>query len=349
MKSADFIKNHNQSSPDFTLSLYKTEADFAKLAEISMAQATLPWAFPGLTTEEFHQNFKNLINCDLTRDLLIVEEGNHPVAYFRVSWQDTAAVPERLFSVGGRMNPSIYGKGVHELMLNWAFVRIHELSLEHPTDRLIMVNHQVNQRDLAQLAVVKSMGFTPRHHYFEMRRDLENIPSYSLPEGLTVRPAFQHEYQHVFNQGIDAFRDHYGFAESWANYQEWLEEPQFQPWLWQLAWHGNENIGQVLNYIEHGENERTNHLRGYTENISVIRKWRSKGIAKALVCRSMEMFKALGMKEVALFVDASSPTGALHLYENLGYQVFKTMVDYVKPLQDESFTSECAACQPDTK
>ena len=39
-----------------------------------MAQATLPWAFPGLTTEEFHQNFKNLINCDLTRDLLIVEE-----------------------------------------------------------------------------------------------------------------------------------------------------------------------------------------------------------------------------------------------------------------------------------
>ena len=232
-------------------------------------------------------------------------------------------------------------------MLNWAFVRIHELSLEHPTDRLIMVNHQVNQRDLAQLAVVKSMGFTPAIIILKCGGILRTS-SYSLPEGVTCGRLFNMN-QHVFNQGIDAFRDHYGFAESWANYQEWLEEPQFQPWLWQLAWHGNENIGQVLNYIEHGENERTNHLRGYTENISVIRKWRSKGIAKALVCRSMEMFKALGMKEVALFVDASSPTGALHLYENLGYQVFKTMVDYVKPLQDESFTSECAACQPDTK
>jgi ribosomal protein S18 acetylase RimI-like enzyme len=88
-----------------------------------------------------------------------------------------------------------------------------------------------------------------------------------------------------------------------------------------------------MNYIDHNENDHKKHLRGYTESISVGRKWRGTGIAKALICRSMEMFKTLGMQEVALGVDALNLTGALQLYQGLGYVTHKTLVEYTKPLK----------------
>ena len=46
----------------------------------------------------------------------------------------------------------------------------------------------------------------------------------------------------------------------------------------------------------------------------------------------MQMHKALGMTEVALSVDTHNPTGALQLYQSLGYQAYKTMITYRKRL-----------------
>ena len=166
-----------------------------------------------------------------------------------------------------------------------------------------------------------------------MKRPLDNLPNHSLPAGITIHPAYPSKYPQIYEAYIDAFRDHYGFSEDWINIEHWMNDPQFQPWLWQIAWAGDEVAGSVMSYIDHDENERKKHLRGYTENISVGRKWRGTGIAKVLICRSMEMFKTLGMQEVALGVDALNPTGALKLYAGLGYVSYKILVEYTKPLK----------------
>jgi len=42
---------------------------------------------------------------------------------------------------------------------------------------------------------------------------------------------------------------------------------------------------------------------------------------------------AAGMDEAALGVDAENPTGALHVYENLGFRRTRTGVQYRKPMR----------------
>ncbi|MCJ7470286.1 GNAT family N-acetyltransferase, partial [Candidatus Bathyarchaeota archaeon] len=72
--------------------------------------------------------------------------------------------------------------------------------------------------------------------------------------------------------------------------------------------------------------------RGHVELISVQRPWRGKGIAKALIARSLKLLKERGMTEAALGVDAENPSGALNLYQKMGFQIEKRIVFYRKPI-----------------
>jgi ribosomal protein S18 acetylase RimI-like enzyme len=89
----------------------------------------------------------------------------------------------------------------------------------------------------------------------------------------------------------------------------------------------------VQNYIDAEQNAKFNRKRGYTENIAVRRPYRKQGLASALIARSLKMLKELGMEEAALGVDAENLSGALRLYENLGFRTVKRSTDYRKPLR----------------
>ncbi len=91
-------------------------------------------------------------------------------------------------------------------------------------------------------------------------------------------------------------------------------------------------MGSVQNYLSLEENELEKRQRGYTEAISVLREYRGRGIASALICRSMAMFKMLNMDEVALTADTQNPTGAMRLYTALGYRPYLTYLEFQKPI-----------------
>lgn len=88
----------------------------------------------------------------------------------------------------------------------------------------------------------------------------------------------------------------------------------------------------VLNELNEQENEEYKRKRGYTEIICVCRPWRGRGLAKSLISSSLQMWKERGMSEAAHGVDAENETGALQLYESLGYKVNKTFTTYRKAL-----------------
>lgn len=102
--------------------------------------------------------------------------------------------------------------------------------------------------------------------------------------------------------------------------------------LWQVAWDGGEPVGQVDNFIDVLENEKTGKLRGYTEGISVLKPYRGKGLARALISRSLRMLRAMNLQEAALTVDAGNASGALKLYESMGYRTYRTMVEWHKAM-----------------
>jgi GNAT superfamily N-acetyltransferase len=166
-----------------------------------------------------------------------------------------------------------------------------------------------------------------------MSRDLEEIPIAELPEGIKARPVKKGEERKIWEAANEAFRDHWGYAQpNDEHYTAYASSKYFQPELWQVAWDGEEVVASVMNFIDHDYNQKFNCQRGWTEDISTRKPWRHRGIAKALIVRSMHMHKALGMTEVALNVDTHNPTGALQLYQHLGYKKDKTFSTYRKPL-----------------
>lgn len=53
---------------------------------------------------------------------------------------------------------------------------------------------------------------------------------------------------------------------------------------------------------------------------------------RALIARSLSQLRELGMTEPSLTVDTENPSGALRLYEGLGYRPVKRGSVYRKPL-----------------
>jgi len=123
-------------------------------------------------------------------------------------------------------------------------------------------------------------------------------------------------------------------AEDWLEekYPAWLADPAHTPHLWQVAWDGDELTGMVLNRVDAKENEELGRKRGVTEHIYVRPQWRQRGLASALIARSLQILKEQGMQEAELGVDSENESAAFSLYQRIGYKTFSIDTWYRKPM-----------------
>ncbi len=184
------------------------------------------------------------------------------------------------------------------------------------------------------ISVLVNEGYNVFRYGFRMKRpDLENVPDLALPDSIEVRSVKPEHYPAIVGTWNEACKDMRGqIPISDEDFKGFQESPIFNPSIWQIAWHKNDVVGTVMNFIDDEENKQYNRKRGTVEMISVQRPWRSRGIAKALIARSLKLLKDHGMKEAALGVDAENPSGALLLYQKMGFQIEKRVAFYRKPL-----------------
>ena len=71
---------------------------------------------------------------------------------------------------------------------------------------------------------------------------------------------------------------------------------------------------------------------GWLGQVSVRRPWRRQGVGAAIIAASLRTFRDKGMTHAGLGVDAENPTGALALYEKLGFERHHTWGIYRKDL-----------------
>ena len=187
--------------------------------------------------------------------------------------------------------------------------------------------------------MLEHSGYEPVRYFYEMvRPTLEDIPELPLPDDLVIKSVLPDHYSAIWKSVDETSQDEWGYKRPTDDdYQEWLTSPHFQPHLWQVAWDiaGNLVIGHVLTFIDDDENEQFNRKRGYTEGIGVDRAWRRRGLARALISRSLQAQKAAGMTESALAADGDSQSGVTRLYESCGFQIMKCNTIYRKALGTE--------------
>jgi mycothiol synthase len=283
--------------------------------------------------------YDHLVNSDPAVDVIVVEMADEIIGYGRVWWQQVEEGP-RVYGHFAFLVPEWRGRGIRYAMLKHNEARLLAIAQGHAIDVPRCYDVWVSETETAWVARLKEEGYQAARYNFEMvRPHLNDIPDLPLPEGLTVRAVQPEMRNTVWAAAREAFRDHWGFSEEeWADthLEGWQEHETFNPDLWQVAWDGDEVAGMVLNFINAKENEAFNRLRGYTETICVRRPYRRKGLARALIARSLKLHRDLGMTEAALGVDAQNPTGALHLYESMGFKATKQFTSYRKPLDVET-------------
>ena len=165
-----------------------------------------------------------------------------------------------------------------------------------------------------------------------MVRDLADpIPDRPLPAGLEVRPVVEADHRRIWDADEEAFRDLWNPAERTSeDFVSWFSEPELDTSLWRVAWAGDEVAGSVMAFIFRAENEGFGLRRGWLEHVSVRRPWRKRGIASALMAGALQGLRDAGMTEAALGVDAENQSGALRVYEAMGFRRSRTGVSYRK-------------------
>jgi mycothiol synthase len=183
-------------------------------------------------------------------------------------------------------------------------------------------------------ALMRASGYEPARWFFEMvRPTLDDVAMAAMPDGLELRPVTPDQHLAIWRANREAFRDHWGGAdESPEAMQRLLADPDTDPSLWLIAWDGDEVAGGIWNDIYPDENADLGILRGWLGSVFTRRPWRGRGLARALIGRSLQLLRERGMTSAALGVDADNPTGALGLYEAAGFTVHDRSVAMRKPM-----------------
>lgn len=313
---------------------YAGEADVAATVEIMNRDYELDGVPERATVEEVASRYRTPSKMfDPARDVTIAEIDGQPVGYGERSWVLTSDGEFREYRVDGAVLPEWRRRGVGAALLAENMRLSRELAATHPEDRPRVFGTWTSDRQGGANALVQSAGFEQARWFFEMIRDLSDpIPDVPLPDGLEVRPVTMEQIRTIWLADIEAFQDHWGgFDSSDENLQRWLDSPTFDPTLWVIAWDGDEVAGGVINGIHAGENEALGVSRGWLHSVFTRRPWRKRGLARALIARSLVLIKERGIAEGILGVDADNPTGALGLYEKIGFEVLERSTAWRRP------------------
>lgn len=311
---------------------FRGRSDYPDLARIITAFAKGEGTDRVETADGIAAGYDNLERCDKERDLLVAEVDGRPIGYSRVSWDDEADGP-RTYTQVCFVDPAFGGRGIGSALLAWNEERLREIAAAHDApDRVFQVF--INDRNTAATALVRGAGFEPVTYAAEMvRPSVGDLPDHPLPDGVEIRPVRDEDMRAIWEADVEAFRDHWGYVEpTEASYERFLAFPYNDPTLWKIAWDDEGVAGQVKSFIDTAQNEEHGRQRGWTEAISTARRWRRRGLAKALIVESIRELASRGMTDVALGVHTENPNGAFDLYTGLGYEVVATWTAFRKPL-----------------
>jgi GNAT superfamily N-acetyltransferase len=318
------------SVPGLTFRHFAGEEDYSIRLDIANACKEVNHQDTVFTLEDIKNDELWTKNYDIHQHLVYVELDGTPVGYFANSWE-TEPDGKVIYYPFGSLLPDVWGRSIAALMLRYAEEQCRQIA----TDKHVGLNKRIRiwkkQKAVESVEFFKQHGYGIERNFYSMNRPIDlPLDPCPLPEGIEIRPVEPAHYRAIWDADNEAFRDHWGYSDpSEEMYQAHLKDRLFQPHAWKIAWEGDQVVAGVHNIFDAEENETYERKRGYTEDIFTRRPWRGKGIAKALIAESIRMFRDMGMEETHLGVDADNTSGALRLYQNMGYQVEEEKSSYM--------------------
>ena len=253
-------------------------------------------------------------------DTRVVEAPDGTLAGYANVWDFAPHVtPEQW----GRVHPEHTGRSLGTYLLAWAEARTRQAVDKAPAGTRVAAQSFINKLDSRAHALLAGAGHQAVRQNVRMVIELAAPPpAPEWPEGLRGRSFVRGQDEYALAYAVrEAFRDHWGFVEepmdqALKHWEHWMSnDPDFDPALWFLAVDENDQVvGTSLARFKMNEDPELS----WIHSLGVLRPWRRKGVALAMLRHSFVELYARGRRKVGLGVDAESLTGATRLYEKAG-------------------------------
>lgn len=263
-------------------------------------------------------------------DLLVGVEHNGDIAFDAGSWAFVAETGSRAI-LWAETSPG--WEDARTELLRWAEARGREQIADTTAPRTLRVSaeeHRTGLRDAAE-----ALGFRATRVFVDMERGLEELPpGPTLPEGVEIS-AWPADVEAVRLASNEAFSSHWGSLpmspEEWASLYGDTGNVRSD-----LSFVARDDSGEIASFCMVTVNEEHNAEIGVREawlnRIGTVPVWRRKGLASALIARSLRAARDAGFERAGLDVDESSSSNATVVYERLGFVVRSRGLQYTKEM-----------------
>lgn len=171
-----------------------------------------------------------------------------------------------------------------------------------------------------------------------MIRKLDSLPDDRITNAQLavrdIRMDDEKEIELVNKLDNEAFKEHFNFRRRTIEETKYalFEMPWFSVQKWFFAVLDSQPIGYSGIAIDEGLNKEKSLKWGMIADIGVLKPYRRRGVGTCLMLHMMQTLRSLGMEDAFLYVDNMNPTGAMKLYEKLGFKILRKSIIYQKGL-----------------
>jgi mycothiol synthase len=266
-------------------------------------------------------------SLDLARDSIAVLDGPELVGYQVLMRPSEAAGVGRAMGSHGVVHPRRRRRGIGSALVRRGLERAAD------ADATFMV--RVPETDAGAAAVLAAAGMRAVRWWADLRRDLaEPVAPVGLPEGIelvSLGPVYDHERwdEELRAAHNIAFAEHWGSAavgaESWRSLR--TAATAFRARYSAVALDAGTIAAYLLGYEYPAPGDRR---ELYVSTVGTLPRWRGRGLARALLTHVLQEAQADGFATSVLTVDSQNATGALGVYERVGYVPHRRAVTWIR-------------------
>jgi mycothiol synthase len=258
---------------------------------------------------------------DLEANVRLAVAGTGLVGYVRTMHLPSDELWERCYLIGA-VHADQRGRGIGRTLMAWAIERGTD-QLRSSTNLLPKyLRVEVGETTIAARQLFERLGFTEARKFEELLRPLTDLPLLRDAVGVRIERWPEDRDEEILHVKNAAFADHWGSTptrpHSWKSMVRGFGSYSAQSFI---ALNDDDRVvGFSLNHRTPSDDELLGRCDGWIHNLGTLPEWRGRGIASALIIRSLHAFAAAGLTHASIGVDSDSLTGAIRLYKSLGFE-----------------------------
>ena len=313
---------------------YRGEEDLAALADLINFCAEAHEGDEGTSTSQLRHAF-NQPSFNQQEDLRFWEDEQGKLIGYAEIWLEESET-ELDFDLDFTIHPIAKNSDLGEKIIHWGRKRIQQIATAKASKAVKLFCASSNQKG-KRIVLLEDNGFVPARYFFRMERSLcESIQEPQFPQGFKlqqVKPGRDDQaWVEMFNQ---TFIDHWNHHDmTLEQYQFYLTNPHFRPEFHLVGVAPDGTFAAFCHcFINPEDNARNDTNEGWINVLGTRRGFRKQGLGRAMLLSGLHKLKAAGMETAKLGVDADNPSGALGLYESVGFTQKRTNIVYVLEIE----------------